>query len=197
MFIFPISTLLAVASIVDPIGGALLTKLYEEHNERLLSIADGILNNYADAEDAVSITFSKVWIHIESFENKNEDEIKKLLTTYVVNTAKDVRKSKNAKKNRTISLTKIDDEGNFKEFDILDSLDLDEILLRAERIKEVGECIDKLPEEDRQIILLRYKFDYSTKKIAEVMNMNANTVDSRMFRAKKKLYEMLKEYYNG
>ena len=52
MFIFPISTLLAVASIVDPIGGALLTKLYEEHNERLLSIADGILNNYADAEDA-------------------------------------------------------------------------------------------------------------------------------------------------
>lgn len=198
MFIFPIPVLLTLASIVDPIGGALLTKLYEEHNDRLLSVANGILENYADAEDAVSITFTKVWKHIEEFENKNEDEIRKLLTTYAVNSAKDVRKSKNAKKNRTVSLTKVDNDGNYKEYDVPDySINLDDLLLRDECIREVGGCMDRLSDEDREILLLRYEFDYSTKKIAEVMNMNANTVDSRIFRAKKKLGEMLKEYYNG
>ena len=98
MFIIPISTLLAVASAVDPVGGALLTKLFEEHNERMLYIAGGILNNHEDAEDAVALTFEKVWKHIDSFENKKDDELKKLLTTYVVNTAKDVRKNKKCQK---------------------------------------------------------------------------------------------------
>lgn len=113
MFIFPISTLLTLASIVDPIGGALLTKLFKEHNNRLLSIANDILENHADSEDAVSITFTKVWKHIDEFENKKEDEIKKLLTTYVINSAKDVRKHRNTKKNRTVSLVNDDGEGNY------------------------------------------------------------------------------------
>ena len=197
MFIFPIPALLALASIVDPVGGELLTKLFKEHNDRLLSIANDILENHADSEDAVSITFTKVWKHIDEFENKKEDEIKKLLTTYVINSAKDVRKHRNTKKNRTVSLMQEDCDGNYKEIDIPDSINLDDLLLRDESIEAVVRCMNNLSDEDRQILILKYEFGYSSKKIAEVMNMNANTVDSRIFRAKKKLYPMLKEYYNG
>ena len=70
-------------------------------------------------------------------------------------------------------------------------------MLRNESIQEVARCMNKLSDEDRHILLLKYEFGYSSKKIAEVMNMNSNTIDSRIFRAKKKIYEMLKEYYNG
>ncbi len=197
MLIFPISELLSMALAVDPVGGALLTKLFDDHNDRLLSIANDVLENHADAEDAVSITFFKVWKHIDEFENKKEDDIKKLLTTYVINSAKDVKKHRNTKKNRTVSLVKDDGEGNYEEIDIPDSINIEELMLRNESIQEIVRCMNKLPDEDRQILVLKYEFGYSSKKIAEVMNMNANTVDSRIFRAKKKLYEMLKEYYNG
>ena len=118
------------------------------------------------------------------------------MTTYAINSAKDVKKHRNTKKNRTVSLVKDDGEGNYEEIDIPDSVNIEELLLRKESIQEVTRCVDKLSDEDRHILLLKYEFSYSSKKIAEVMNMNANTVDSRIFRAKKKLYEMLKEHYN-
>ena len=96
-----------------------------------------------------------------------------------------------------MSLTQSDDGGNFKEYDIPDDFDMDELMLRKENIVEVAKSMDKLNEDDRQMLLLRYSYNYSTKMIAEAMSMNPNTVDSRLFRAKKKLYIMLKEYYNG
>ncbi len=53
--------------------------------------------------------------------------------------------------------------------------------------------IDKLNHEEKLIVILYYNNKYSCSEIAEILNMNINTVKSRLKRAKEKV----KKYYNG
>lgn len=196
MFIIPIIPLIALASIIDPSGGALLNKLFEDHYKRMCCIAYGVLQNSADAEDAVSIAYMNVWEHISSFEGKDAVQIKKLLTTYTINAAIDVDRNRKAKKNQTVSLSYNDLKGDEKEFEIPDEFSIDEALLKKEKIQEVARCMNMLPAVDRQILMLKYEMQYKSKQIATVMNMTVTAVDNRISRAKGKLYKMLEDYIN-
>lgn len=102
-----------------------------------------------------------------------------------------------AKKNDTVPLIYKDEDGDEKEYTVADTVDLDEILLRDERIDEVAKCIDMLPETDRQIIILKYDLELQSKEIAKIMKMSVTAVDNRVSRAKRKIKVMLGEYING
>jgi len=49
-----------------------------------------------------------------------------------------------------------------------------------------------LDELSCQIMRMRYIYDLPSKMIAEILKMKVNTVDVRIKRAKKKLYELMK-----
>ena len=49
------------------------------------------------------------------------------------------------------------------------------------------ELLNTLEEKDRAIVILKYLEDWKLEEIAEVMDMNASTVKSRLYRALKKL----------
>ena len=49
-----------------------------------------------------------------------------------------------------------------------------------------------LNEDDRTIFTLYYKDNYNTKEIAEIMNMNENTIRTRMRRAREIIKKNLK-----
>lgn len=53
--------------------------------------------------------------------------------------------------------------------------------------------IEKLNYEEKLIVTLYYNSKYSCKVIAEILNMNINTVKSKLTRAKEKV----KKYYKG
>ena len=196
MFITPMMPLITLAKAEDPKKGALLEHMILAHQNRLKCIAYKIVKNEFDAEDVLQNTWQKVWTHFDDFIGKPDNDIIALLTTYTQNTAKDFLKSKNAKKNQTISLTYYDDEETM-EYEIPDSVNLEEIVISKELAEKFGECIKKLPEFDRQLLALRYHYHYSSKKIAEVLNINVGNVDVKMSRAKAKLYKMMEVYLNG
>lgn len=54
------------------------------------------------------------------------------------------------------------------------------------------ELISVLNEDDRTIFTLYYKDNYNTKEIAEIMNMNENTIRTRMRRAREIIKKNLK-----
>lgn len=57
---------------------------------------------------------------------------------------------------------------------------------------DLQRAIDKLPKEDKAIIILRYFEDKKIEEIAEILNENISTVKSRLYRSMGKLRQSLK-----
>lgn len=53
------------------------------------------------------------------------------------------------------------------------------------------QLLEVLPEHSRMIFLLYYGEQFSTKEIAEILNMNENTVKARLKRGRKHLLEQI------
>ena len=71
-------------------------------------------------------------------------------------------------------------------------------LIRSEKIKKIREIIDSLPDDLREIIVLRDLNDISYADIAEMLDIEMGTVKSRLSRAREKLKEyIIKNNANG
>ena len=92
------------------------------------------------------------------------------------------------------SLTVEDDEGESLELDIADESQSPEALLERKLTREaVRRGLDGLPDDQRQILLLREIQGLSYEEIGQVMGLEEGTVKSRIFRARKKLCAFLLE----
>ena len=75
-----------------------------------------------------------------------------------------------------------------KEQDEADQLDR---VFEGEQRKEILAAIDRMTEDHREILLLRYYEDLSYAEIAEVLDVALGTVMSRLSRARRRLMEVL------
>ena len=104
------------------------------------------------------------------------------------------RKNKNI---QTQSLTENyydDDNNGEKEKEIADnSEDPSALIIRQEKIEKVRELINSLPDDLREIIILRDINDLSYKQISEMLDIEIGTVKSRISRSREKLKELIKE----
>jgi RNA polymerase sigma-70 factor (ECF subfamily) len=55
------------------------------------------------------------------------------------------------------------------------------------------ECMNRLSADHREIIDLVYYHDKSVAEVAEIANIPVNTVKTRMFYARKKMAELMRE----
>ncbi len=69
---------------------------------------------------------------------------------------------------------------------------LTEIIVE-EKNKEIWDAIEKLPEDLKEIILLRHQEELSYEEISEILNLKLGTVKNRIFKARKLLAEMIGE----
>lgn len=56
---------------------------------------------------------------------------------------------------------------------------------------DLQRALSQLPKEDRAIILLKYFEEFPIHEIAEILELNENTVKSRLYRAMRKMKESL------
>lgn len=112
------------------------------------------------------------------------------------------RKNKNL---NTVSLTGFGGENESasdgiggKEREIADdSQEPSALIIRQEKIETVRRLIDSLPDDLREIIILRDMNDQSYKDIADMLDIEIGTVKSRLSRAREKLKLMIKDNING
>ena len=72
----------------------------------------------------------------------------------------------------------------------------DSELINQQKSDIISAAIDTLPENYREIILLRHEEELDYKTIAEQLDLPLGTVKAHLFRARKLLYEELKDKYN-
>lgn len=142
------------------------------YNSCVDSFSDGlyrfVLKNLRDIDishDIVQESFMKLWIKRKNVDAK---KAKSYLFTTAYHTLIDhVRKNKRN--------TKLDNMENIQDETYNDYSDLKEIL---------NEAVDKLPEIQRSVILLRDYEGYSYEEIGEITNLSESQVKVYIYRAR-------------
>jgi RNA polymerase sigma factor (sigma-70 family) len=68
-----------------------------------------------------------------------------------------------------------------------------EEIIREEKIGQVRQLIEKLPYEQREVVIMRHYAELSFKEISKILDININTALGRMHYAVLKMREIIKE----
>ena len=136
-----------------------------DYSDRLYRFVLKSIRDTHKAEDIVQDSYEKLWKNVE---NVNGDKVKSYLFTTAYHTMIDrVRKEKNSVYAEDVSLREEGREGSYS--------DLSEIL---------QEAVDKLPEIQRMVVLLRDYEGYNYKEIGELTKLSESQVKVYIYRAR-------------
>ncbi len=145
------------------------------------------LRSEQDAQDASQEVFIKVWTSLGSF--RGDSKFSVWLYRITGNVCTDILRRR---RNDIVSLTMDDGEGGDAELEIADTAPTPhEALEKKERSAALVAALDSLPEDYRKALLLRESGGMSYAEIASALKTDLGTVKSRIFRARKKLCEIL------
>ncbi|WP_242967889.1 sigma-70 family RNA polymerase sigma factor [Tepidibacter mesophilus] len=151
-----------------------LVKYITDNQERLYKFAYTYVKNQQEALDIVQESIYKALSSINTL--KNIDYMKSWLYKIIINTSiNHIRKTK-----RVIVIDELNDKYECKEDDLDSNIDL-------------YEAIDKLDENQKTIVVLRYFEDMKIEDIAKTIDCNISTVKSRLYSALDKLKIIMNE----
>ena len=155
--------------------------LFTRHRIAVFRFVMRMVRNDATAEDLISDVFLDVWRHAGSFEGRSA------VTTWIFSIAR--FKALTALKRRPEE--ELDEE---KAGVIEDHADDPEVALaKKDKAAVLRQCLGKLSAEHREIVNLVYYQQKSVEEVAGIVGIPEATVKTRMFYARKKLSELLKD----
>jgi len=167
-------------------------KLVKKYQDKVLYLAYDLVGNFTDAQDIAQNTFYRAFRSIKNF--KKQAKFSTWLFRIVVNTAIDVQRAE-SRKYKIMTKQSLDDPENLISMTIKDAGRLpDQMLVLKDFNEQLENALNELPERQRVAFILRHYHEMSMKEIATVLNCEAATVRSHIFRAIHKLRELLKEY---
>lgn len=162
--------------------------LVTAYEKTVYNLALRMVGNPQDAEDMTQEAFLKAYNSLDSF--RGDSKFSVWLYRIVSNVCLDHLRKKNRRS--TVSLSVEDDEGEEIQLDIPDTALSPEAMLEQKLTREaVRRGLQSLDEDARQILLLREIQGMSYEEIAQALSLEAGTVKSRIFRARKKLCAFL------
>ena len=162
--------------------------LVAAYEKNVYNLALRMTGSPEDAEDMAQEAFIKAYNSLSSF--RGESKFSVWLYRIVSNVCLDFLRKR--KKQGTVSLSVEDDEGEEAQLDLPDLSQSPEALLEKKLTREaVQRGLAALPEDARHILLLREIQGLSYEEIGETLGLEAGTVKSRIFRARKRLCAFL------
>lgn len=158
-------------------------KIYIQYSDKIYRYV--YLNTFDPylSEDITSETFLRIW---KNWKKVKPDFIQALLYKTAKNIIIDnYRKHKNGKK---VSLEAIVEQGIEPSYDE----DLIEKITNNDNIKKVNEAIKLLPQNLKEVVILRFINDLSARQAAQVLDTTEVNIRVLQFRALKKLKEIIK-----
>jgi RNA polymerase sigma-70 factor (ECF subfamily) len=157
-------------------------ELFHKYYLRLCRYAYYILGDKHRAEDVVQSFFARIWEQRESL--KIEGKLENYLFVSVRNASYNYLKSNLHQKMRETEYVMNQNEDN-------------SVIDRENFLKKLQEAIVQLPEQCREIYCLKNMEGLTYKEIAEYLQISEKTVDVQIYRALKKLRELMAEYKNA
>lgn len=150
-------------------------QLYAQYRNLMYYVADSILHNPQDAEDAVHNAF----VYLAENLNKISDPVCPKTKSYIVTIVESKAIDIYRKKQRHPQLPWEEETVGFS-VEYTDS-------------HTIAACMAKLPARYREVLLLKYAYGYTCREIARLMGISAVNADKLLQRAKAKLERLCKE----
>lgn len=144
-------------------------QLIENHKISLYKTAKSYLKNEDDVADVMQDTILSAFEHMEDL--KSVRYFKTWITRILINQCNDLLRQRK----RCVLVEWAEDTQT----------------VAPENDRGFYELLEELPENYRTIFLLYYGEGFHTKEIAQILEMNENTVKSRLKRGRKKLEQVL------
>ncbi len=158
---------------------SVLREVVDAFSERITSVVAGMLRDRDAVDDVVQETFVKAWYRIRSFHG--ESGLYTWLYRIAVNASKDHVKRR--RRRPAVALEDADPGATLPSHaePAVESLERRETRLR------VRAAIRSLPSKFRAVLVLREMEGLRYEEIAEVLGISLGTVESRLFRARRRL----------
>jgi RNA polymerase sigma-70 factor (ECF subfamily) len=183
---------------------ALVRRYSREMSYFIRLVLDGV-GTPQDAEECANDLFVAVWQEIESFDARRGS-----LRTWITMRGKYIALDRRRQiQRRQAAFTSLDgDEGSnaasgeARAFDAARSGALNEnsmegLLEQRERREELRRALAALPVLDRTLVYMRYFQLASTEEICRKTNLTRHAIDTRLWRARKQLRDVLEERIHG
>jgi RNA polymerase sigma-70 factor (ECF subfamily) len=155
--------------------------LFARHHVRVYRFVLRLVRNEATAEDLISEVFLDIWRQAGKFEGRSA------VSTWMLSIAR--FKALSALRRRPEQ--ELDDETAEQIEDQSD--DPETALAKKDKGAVLRQCLTALSAEHREIVDLVYYHEKSVEEVAGIVGIPEATVKTRMFYARKKLSELLKE----
>jgi len=163
--------------------------LVEKYQGRVYSMIYGMLRNQEDARDVTQEAFVKAYRNLASF--RLEASFYTWLYRIAMNLAIDLTRKRKRRERAGFDdgIAQRDGAGGISE--VHNEEGPGRALERKQLFSQIMTAMEQLPEDQKQVVLLRELEGLSYKEISEVMEIPEGTVMSRLFYARKKLQKLL------
>ena len=168
---------------------ASIENLINRHKNKVYTYIILTVKNQHLAEDIFQDTFIKV---IKSLQDGKYRDDGKFLS-WVIRIAHNLIIDHFRKEKQINTFTSEDYEADIFNSKKLSEGNIEEFIIREQIINDIRTLVDELPEDQKQVILLRHYGGLSFKEIAEQTNVSINTALGRMRYALINLRKLIKE----
>jgi RNA polymerase sigma-70 factor (ECF subfamily) len=155
--------------------------LVDRYRQKVFQTCMGFLHSTDDAEDLTQEIFVKAWNALKSFDGRAA------FSTWLYRIAVN-RAINQTRRNKLRSFVGINDEVTSSGYS---DDDAETNLMRSEQRAQIKSAVNKLISNQKKAFVLFYYQELSLIEVAEVLEMSPKATESLIFRARKKLQELL------
>lgn len=152
-------------------------ELYKRYSSKVFTYCKKVMGDTELAEDIFQETFTKF------FESASKTKIMTNVSGYLIKIARNLcLNEKSRRQNKTVPI----DERDFKYYE--------NTLENKEMSRILDEALKQLPDQYREVLILKEFMDLSYNEIAAVLDTTLPVIRIRIYRAKNKLREIMYPY---
>jgi RNA polymerase sigma-70 factor (ECF subfamily) len=156
-------------------------QIYLKYKDDLLTVARSLVCDIETAEDCLQ----DVFVSLVSDGCRIRSNLKGYLLSSVVNRARDHLRRRCAQSNCQVKMQ------NRMRMQHLGTSNPANVLACEDRMQRVARALEKLPIEQREVVVLHLQGDLKFRQIAEMLDVSVNTAQSRYRYGMEKLRQLL------
>lgn len=161
--------------------------LVERYQKGIFNLALRMLHDDQAAEDATQETFTSAYTSLRSFRGGN---FKSWIYRIATNACYDALRHR--KRRPSVSLEAVE-TAHVEDSVFADPVAMEDTVLSGERLRYVSVALDRLPEDQRLVVVLFDVQGFSYQEVAAITKSSIGTVKSRLSRGRAKFRDLISE----
>ncbi len=169
------------------------TYLVSKYHRPIVHFLYRMVHTEAVAEELAQEVFLRVYRARSSYraEAKFSTWLYRIATNLAVNHARD---NKSERESQRVELDAMDTVTGMRTEVANRDLNVEQVLMREERMSAIRREVDRLPERQRMAVLMHKYQEMDYRQIGEVLHLSESATKSLLFRAYRTLRESLREF---